>query len=44
MQWILLVIDYRNDFVDGALGFPGAKKRMGKLPKRFAPKVMIVNR
>lgn len=34
MQWILLVIDYRNDFVDGALGFPGAKKKNGKIAEK----------
>ena len=26
MKSLLLVIDYQNDFVDGALGFPGAEK------------------
>ena len=26
MQRYLFVIDYQNDFVDGALGFPGAEK------------------
>ena len=31
----LFVIDYQNDFVDGALGFPGAEK----LDERIAAKV-----
>ena len=26
MNRYLFVIDYQNDFVDGALGFPGAEK------------------
>ena len=26
MKRYLFVIDYQNDFVDGALGFPGAEK------------------
>lgn len=26
MSRYLFVIDYQNDFVDGALGFPGAEK------------------
>ena len=26
MDKILVVVDYQNDFVDGALGFPGAEK------------------
>lgn len=26
MKKILVVIDYQNDFIDGALGFPGAEK------------------
>lgn len=26
MKRLLLVVDYQNDFVDGALGFPGAEK------------------
>ena len=26
MERYLFVIDYQNDFVDGALGFPGAEK------------------
>ena len=32
----LFVIDYQNDFVDGALGFPGAEK----LDERIAEKVL----
>ena len=35
MQRYLFVIDYQNDFVDGALGFPGAEK----LDERIADKV-----
>lgn len=30
MNRYLFVIDYQNDFVDGALGFPGAEKLDGK--------------
>ena len=26
MRRLLVVVDYQNDFVDGALGFPGAEK------------------
>ena len=26
MERYLFVIDYQNDFVDGALGFPGAER------------------
>ena len=26
MKKLLIVVDYQNDFVDGALGFPGAEK------------------
>ena len=35
MNRCLFVIDYQNDFVDGALGFPGAEK----LDERIAAKV-----
>ena len=35
MDRYLFVIDYQNDFVDGALGFPGAEK----LDKKIAAKV-----
>ena len=35
MNRYLFVIDYQNDFVDGALGFPGAEK----LDRRIAAKV-----
>lgn len=35
MNRYLFVIDYQNDFVDGALGFPGAKK----LDEKIAAKV-----
>ena len=31
MNRFLFVIDYQNDFVDGALGFPGAEKLDGKI-------------
>lgn len=31
MNRYLFVIDYQNDFVDGALGFPGAEKLDGKI-------------
>lgn len=30
----LFVIDYQNDFVDGALGFPGAEKLDGPIARR----------
>ena len=36
MNRYLFVIDYQNDFVDGALGFPGAEK----LDKKIAAKVL----
>ena len=36
MERYLLVIDYQNDFVDGALGFPGAEK----LDEKIAEKVL----
>ena len=35
MNRYLFVIDYQNDFVDGALGFPGAEK----LDEKIAAKV-----
>ncbi len=35
MDRYLFVIDYQNDFVDGALGFPGAEK----LDERIAAKI-----
>ena len=35
MEQYLFVIDYQNDFVDGALGFPGAEK----LDEKIAAKV-----
>ena len=35
MERYLFVIDYQNDFVDGALGFPGAEK----LDEKIAQKV-----
>ncbi len=35
MERYLFVIDYQNDFVDGALGFPGAEK----LDEKIAEKV-----
>ena len=35
MERYLFVIDYQNDFVDGALGFPGAEK----LDERIAARV-----
>ena len=36
MNRYLFVIDYQNDFVDGALGFPGAEK----LDEKIAEKVL----
>ena len=35
MNRYLFVIDYQNDFVDGALGFPGAEK----LDEKIAAKI-----
>lgn len=34
MSRYLFVIDYQNDFVDGALGFPGAEKLDGKIAEK----------
>ena len=34
MNRYLLVIDYQNDFVDGALGFPGAEKLDAKIAEK----------
>ena len=34
MNRYLFVIDYQNDFVDGALGFPGAEKLDGKIAEK----------
>ena len=35
MSSYLFVIDYQNDFVDGALGFPGAEKLDGKIAEKI---------
>ena len=35
MNRYLFVIDYQNDFVDGALGFPGAEKLDEKIAKKI---------
>ena len=35
MERYLFVIDYQNDFVDGALGFPGAEKLDGKMARKI---------
>ena len=35
MERYLFVIDYQNDFVDGALGFPGAEKLDGKIARKI---------
>lgn len=35
MDRYLFVIDYQNDFVDGALGFPGAEKLDGKIAAKI---------
>lgn len=35
MNRYLFVIDYQNDFVDGALGFPGAEKLDGKIAAKI---------
>ena len=34
MERYLFVIDYQNDFVDGALGFPGAERLDGKIAEK----------
>ena len=36
MKSLLLVIDYQNDFVDGALGFPGAEGLDGPIAQKIA--------
>lgn len=36
MKKLLLVIDYQRDFVDGALGFPGAEKLDGPIARKIA--------
>ena len=36
MKKLLLVIDYQKDFVDGALGFPGAEKLDGAIAQKIA--------
>ncbi len=33
---VLIVVDYQNDFVDGALGFPGAEKLEAPIAERIA--------
>ena len=35
MERYLFVIDYQNDFVDGALGFPGAEKLDGRIAAKI---------
>ena len=35
MEKYLFVIDYQNDFVDGALGFPGAEKLDGPIAQKI---------
>lgn len=36
MKKLLLVVDYQRDFVDGALGFPGAETLDGPIAKKIA--------
>ena len=36
MNKLLIVVDYQNDFVDGALGFPGAEKLAEPIAARIA--------
>lgn len=36
MNRLLIVVDYQNDFVDGALGFPGAERLAGPIARRIA--------
>lgn len=35
MKKLLLVIDYQRDFVDGALGFPGAERLDGPIARKI---------
>ena len=35
MKRLLIVVDYQNDFVDGALGFPGAEKLDGPIAAKI---------
>ena len=41
MNRYLFVIDYQNDFVDGALGVPGAEKLDAKMAMCFSPGIPI---
>ncbi len=36
MKRLLIVVDYQNDFVDGALGFPGAEKLEAPIAAKIA--------
>lgn len=36
MNRLLIVVDYQNDFVNGALGFPGAEALAGPIARRIA--------
>ena len=36
MKRLLLVVDYQKDFVDGALGFPGAEALDGPIAAKIA--------
>ena len=36
MKRLLVVVDYQNDFVDGALGFPGAEALDGPIAEKVA--------
>ena len=36
MKKLLIVVDYQKDFVDGALGFPGAEALDGPIAERIA--------
>lgn len=36
MKQLLLVVDYQKDFVDGALGFPGAERLDGPIAEKIA--------
>ena len=38
MKKLLLVVDYQTDFVNGALGFPGAEKLDSLIAKKIARK------
>ena len=40
MKKLLIVVDYQNDFIDGALGFPGAEK-LSPIRTSFSPSTLM---